>query len=239
MRSYWKVSTQQTRKDGYGAVYIEQQLIRYFSGKSSLILTLLGLLEVESGSVYIDGLDLSTLSRDSIRTHIITIPQDPVKLSGTVRQNIDPSEANLLSAAAGENNNARLILALTRVGMWDLIHDRGGLDADFSDMNLSQGQQQLFCLARAIHRREQSKIVLLDEPTSSVDRETDQRVLKVIHEEFKHCTVIAVAHRLETIIDSDLIVVMDAGRIQEAGKPNILLEQPGSGFKALWDSRNG
>lgn len=226
-------------KDRYGAADIDPRLIRYFSGKSSLILTLLCLLEIESGSVHIDGLDLSTLSRDSIRTHIITLPQDPVKLPGTVRQNLIPGEANLPNVVSDDVNNARLISALTKVGIWGLIEDRGGLDTDFSDIELSQGQQQLFCLARAVLRRERRSIVLLDEPTSSVDQETDQRVLKVIREEFKHCSVIAVAHRLETIIDSDVIVVMDGGRIQEVGEPKVLLGQLASGFRTLWDRRNG
>ncbi|ETS74059.1 hypothetical protein PFICI_13925 [Pestalotiopsis fici W106-1] len=209
------------------------------SGKSSLILTILRLLEIESGAISIDGVDLSTVSRESVRTRIITLPQDPVKLSGTVRQNLIPGEAASSLATAGGNEDERLESALTRVDMWDLIRERGGLDADFGDMELSQGQRQLFCLARAILRRNDSTIVLLDEPTSSIDRETDERVMKVIREDFKHCTVIAVAHRLETILDSDVIAVMDAGKIQEIGEPKALLGQADSRFKALWDSRNG
>lgn len=81
--------------------------------------------------------------------------------------------------------------------------------------------------------------MLLDEPTSSIDRETDERIMRVIHEEFKHYTVVAVAHRLETILHNDVIVVMDAGRIQETGEPKVLLGQAESGFRMLWDSRNG
>ncbi|KAI1857175.1 uncharacterized protein JN550_013412 [Neoarthrinium moseri] len=209
------------------------------SGKSSFILMLLSLLELESGSVHIDGQDLSKVSRDLLRTRIATLPQDSIKLSGSVRQNLMAAEASLSCQTAGRcNENARLTLALTKVGMWDLIQERGGLDADFSAMDLSQGQLQLFCLARAILHGNKRSIVLLDESTSNTDRETDQRIMHVIREEFKHCTVITVAHRLETIVDSDLVVVMNAGRIQEVGEPKVLLGQKESKFRILWDSRN-
>ncbi|KAI1841095.1 hypothetical protein JX266_012688 [Neoarthrinium moseri] len=209
------------------------------SGKSSFILMLLSLLELESGSVHIDGQDLSKVSRDLLRTRIATLPQDSIKLSGSVRQNLMAAEASLSCQTAGRyNENARLTLALTKVDMWDLIQERGGLDADFSAMDLSQGQLQLFCLARAILHGNKRSIVLLDESTSNTDRETDQRIMHVIREEFKHCTVITVAHRLETIVDSDLVVVMNAGRIQEVGEPKVLLSQKESKFRILWDSRN-
>lgn len=202
-------------------------------------MTILRLLELESGAISIDGVDLSTVPRELVRTRIITLPQDPVKLSGTVRQNLIPGETAASLTTAGGNEDERLESALTRVGMWDLIRERGRLDADFGDIELSQGQRQLFCLARAILRRNDSTIVFLDEPTSSIDRETDERVMRVIREDFKRCTVIAVAHRLETILDSDVIAVMDAGKIQEVGEPEALLGQDESRFKALWDSRNG
>lgn len=81
-------------------------------------------------SVHIDGLDLSTISRDLIRTRVITLPQDPVKFSNTVRQNLIPDEISLSSLSAGEDNNTRLKSALNKVGMWDLVHERGGLDAE-------------------------------------------------------------------------------------------------------------
>ncbi|KAL3417375.1 ABC multidrug transporter, partial [Phlyctema vagabunda] len=209
------------------------------SGKSSLILTLLRLLEVESGSVFIDGVDISTLSRDTIRSRIITLPQDPIQLAGTVRENLCPGAIHV-TGGAGEDD-ARLVSALRKVSIWETVHERGGLDAEFSKIALSHGQQQLFCLARAmlLVGREEKKIVLLDEPTSSVDRDTDAAVLQVVRDEFKHCTVVAVAHRLDSIVGCQAVVCMDAGRVVEVGEPRVLLAQEGSRFRMLWDARHG
>lgn len=152
-----------------------------------------------------------------------------MRIPGTIRENLNPFE----SIKSDED----LISALTKVKMWDAINAGGGLDAEFDKLSLSHGQQQLFSLARAIlHKR---KIVLLDEATSSVDHHTDEEVQKVIRAEFKDCTVLAVAHRLETIRNSDVVVVVDKGRIVEVGDPHKLRVEPGSLFKGLWDSRNG
>lgn len=132
-----------------------------------------------------------------------------------------------------------LVTALTKVNLWDAINNRdgGGLDADFDALGLSHGQQQFFCLARAILQKR--KVVLLDEATISVDRQTDQEVQKVIRTEFADCTVVAVAHRLETIGDSDVVVVIDQGSIVEVGDPKMLREEAGSLFKALWEDSHG
>ena len=99
---------------------------------------------------------------------------------------------------------------------------------------LSHGQRQLFCLARAMLRS--SKVLVIDEPTASVDLQTDQLVQMIISEHFKECTIITVAHRLQTIRHYDRIVVFGNGRIMEYGEPDVLLADEGSKFKALWDS---
>jgi ATP-binding cassette subfamily C (CFTR/MRP) protein 1 len=125
---------------------------------------------------------------------------------------------------------------LEKVFLWDKIFERGGLNVEFDTLGLSHGQQQLFSLARAMLNKR--KVVLLDEATSSLDRQTDEAIQKVIREEFKECTVLAVAHRLETIGDADVVVVVDRGKIVEVGDPKVLREED-SLFRALWENRHG
>ncbi|KAI8176490.1 ABC transporter atnG [Colletotrichum sp. SAR 10_86] len=134
------------------------------SGKSSLLLTLLRLLDTEpSGTISIDSESLTTMSRNKIRTSLTTLPQDPVLLPGTVRDNIDP---------AGHTPDADLIDVLRKTRIWDALESRGGLDAEMSEAGLSAGQKQLFCLARAVLKH--GHVVLLDEATSNVDHGTDE-----------------------------------------------------------------
>lgn len=176
-----------------------------------------------------DNIDLSTHPRREIRPRLITLPQDPVKLPGTVRTNLDPH-----GFFNGQSGEADLATALGKVLLWDdVIGHRGGLDADFNDLGLSHGQEQLFGLARAILHKERSSIILLDEATSSVDYETDKRLQNLLREEFSRHTVLAVAHRLDTIRDYNLVVVMERGRIAEVGNPRQLRDQEGSAFQRL------
>ncbi|KAF4934491.1 ABC transporter gloK [Colletotrichum fructicola] len=203
------------------------------SGKTSLLLTLLRLLETPSGSVQIDDVDLCSLSRKAIRPHFITLPQDPVTLPGSVRTNLDPN-----ASFDGESGDKALVEALEKTFLCDdVIKSRGGLDAEFAELGLSHGQQQLFALARAILHKDQSKVVLLDEATSSVDHGTDKMLQKVVREELASHTILAVAHRLDTIEDYDVVVVMDNGRIVEVGNPRQLREQTGSAFQRLYAAK--
>ncbi|KAJ0386297.1 hypothetical protein COL922a_004688 [Colletotrichum nupharicola] len=197
------------------------------SGKSSLLLALLRLLPLSSGSIHIDGLSLDRLPLLELRSALIAITQDQFVLPGTVRQNIDP-----FAAASDES----ITSTLTRLGLRDAIQEKGGLDAEFAEEALSHGQRQLFFLARAVLRREVGKIVLLDEATSSVDSHTERMVKDLIREEFKEHTVIAIAHRLETVADFDRVVVLDKGHIVEVGEPQSLLLEKGGKFKELWDA---
>ncbi|OBT65136.1 hypothetical protein VE03_04736 [Pseudogymnoascus sp. 23342-1-I1] len=197
------------------------------SGKSSFVALLLHMLEINSGSVTIDGVDLSTIPRKELRNRLTVIPQEPIFLNGTIRQNVDP--LNL-----AENDSA-VEEALIRVGLWSIVADAGGLDVPMEAEDLlSHGQRQLFCLARAMLRP--SKVLLIDEATASVDLQTDKFMQKIISDHFTDYTVIAVAHRLETIRNFDRIAVMENGRVVENGEPDALLADEGSKFKALWDS---
>jgi ATP-binding cassette subfamily C (CFTR/MRP) protein 1 len=185
------------------------------SGKSSLLLSLCRLIEIDSGSIIIDGVDLRTIPREVIRTRITAIPQDPFVLSDSVRVNADTS---------GEASDDAIISALKKVQLWDAIQTRGGLDTQMKSQPLSQGQQQLFCLARAMLRK--SKILILDEATSNVDSETDALMQQIIREVFAQNTIITVAHRLKTISDSDMVAVLHEGKLIEFGPPSELLQRP-------------
>ncbi|KAF4768608.1 hypothetical protein HAV15_002643 [Penicillium sp. str.  len=200
------------------------------SGKSTLALSLLRLNEINSGQIIIDGQDISLMSRSSIRQRISCLSQEPFLFPGTIRQNADP--LNVVSST-------QMIDALQSVGVWDSLAaslggtDEGILDSILDDSILSQGQKQLFCLARALLKR--SKILILDEPTSSLDPETDAKVQKVIRESFRDCTVIMVAHRIHSLLDFDQVAVLVSGQLIEMGHPQELLNKAGGEFAKLLD----
>ncbi|KAK7423467.1 hypothetical protein QQZ08_009036 [Neonectria magnoliae] len=199
------------------------------SGKSSLFLALLRLIDPSSGTITVDGLSLTSLPRETIRTRFIAITQDQFVLPGTVGQNINPFHAS---------SKTEMAEALRLVSLWDTIEERGGLEAPFEEDMLSHGQRQLFFLARAVLRNTIGRVVLLDEATSSVDSKTEEIVRRVVETRFREHTVISIAHHLDTIADFDRVVVMEKGRIVEAGKPGDLLASQ-SKFRALWDASLG
>jgi ATP-binding cassette, subfamily C (CFTR/MRP), member 1 len=192
------------------------------SGKSSLLLTLLRLLDPQSGTILIDGYDLSIIPREIIRNRFVAIPQDPFILSDTIRTNIDP---------LGTLPDDLLIFTLTKVHLWTTISARGGLNAQMKAQPLSQGQQQLFCLAKAMLRN--SKILILDEATSNLDEESERWIQEVIREEFKGWTIVMVAHRMESVLEMDMVAVLDKGELMEVGTPMELLGREGGVFRGL------
>jgi ATP-binding cassette subfamily C (CFTR/MRP) protein 1 len=197
------------------------------SGKSSFVAVLLHLLEIREGLIMIDGIDLSTIPRRVLRERLTVIPQEPIFIKGTIRQNLDPVDLRKDDSAPE--------VVLKKVGLWTIVTNAGGLDVPMEAEDLlSHGQRQLFCFARAMLRS--SKVLIIDEATASVDLQTDQLMQKIISEHFTDCTIIAVAHRLQTIRNFDRIVVFENGRIIEYGEPDALLADEGSKFKALWDS---
>lgn len=194
------------------------------SGKSSLLMTLLRLLDYRNGSITLDGVDLAGVPRQTIRSRVTALPQEAIVLPGSLRQNLDPRESS---------SQPQLRQALDKVGLLDIIEQRGGLDMTMADLSLSQGQLQLFAVARAcLHK---SKLLVLDEMTSSVDAVSEELMMKIILEEFQQSSIVAVAHRLQTIRDFDRVVVMDNGAIVETGAPRELLEREGGWFRAMWE----
>ena len=191
------------------------------AGKSSLISVLFRLVEPSSGDIVIDNIDTQLVGLHELRNKISIIPQDPVLFSGTVRRNLDPF--NLY-------DDTQLWAALNDANLSSAVHDMtGGLEGRIVEggLNLSVGQRQLLCLARALLKN--NKILVLDEATANVDLETDELIQKTIKTNFKGCTVITVAHRLNTIIDMDKVMVLDAGRVVEFDEPFTLLSK-GHGY---------
>lgn len=199
------------------------------SGKSSLLLTLFRIVEIESGGkIEIDGIDIRSISMKQLRENLAIIPQDPVLFAGTLASNLD---------ANGKVAPDDMWKALEAVSP-DLMRQfkaTGGLDTQISEGggNLSQGQRQLICLARALVKK--SKILVLDEATSSVDAQTDQQVQDTIRREFveKGVSVITVAHRLDTVLGYDKIAVLGEGELLEYGSPYDLLKIQNGEFRSL------
>lgn len=207
------------------------------SGKTSLLLTLLGLLETSFGDMKIDGVDLKATALQDIRSRLTVLPQDAVQFPGSVRDNLQLGRQYRDDESASLASDADLRAALEKVGLWQVIQraeNNDSLDTDFASLNLSHGQKQLFAIARTLLHK--SQVVFLDEATSSIDEHREAQVQKVMREALKGCTVLSVAHRLDSIIDFDKVVVMDSGKVIEVGDPKVLVKQDGSAFKKLRES---
>ena len=275
------------------------------AGKSSIFLALLRLVEIESGSVVIDGIDVSTLGLKDLRSRVSVIPQDPVLFTGTVRFNLDPfeqcsddelrealslahvwkalvvmaEEASLRQAREKEKEKAakeaadaedgdgaapvpaavaskdsmnegllinagESFMALSEAKRENLRHsefyeeiDPLDVEVEENGKNFSVGQRQLICMSRAIVRK--SKILLLDEATSAVDPATDQMIQKTIREVFDDNTILTIAHRIDTILDYDRILIIDSGNVLEYDSPDRLLSNPNSKFSEIVEESFG
>ncbi|XP_029315504.1 multidrug resistance-associated protein 4-like isoform X2 [Cottoperca gobio] len=185
------------------------------AGKSSLISALFRLAEPE-GRIMIDGFLTSEIGLHTLRQKMSIIPQDPVLFTGTMRKNLDPFR---------QHTDEDLWNALQEVQMKAVLEDLPNkLETILTESgsNFSVGQRQLVCLARAILRK--NRILIIDEATANVDPRTDSLIQQTIRDKFQECTVLTIAHRLNTIIDCDRILVLDAGRIQEYDEPYVLLQ---------------
>lgn len=185
------------------------------AGKSSLISLMFRMAEID-GSIIIDDVDTQKIGLHELRNKISIIPQDPVLFTGPLRKNLDPF---------GESSDEQLWKALEEVQLKSAVDDLPGqLDSEVSEggSNFSVGQRQLICLARAILR--QNHILMIDEATANVDPRTDSLIQKTIREKFKQCTVLTIAHRLNTIMDSDKVMVLNEGNVVEFNHPHVLLQ---------------
>ncbi|KAK4076388.1 hypothetical protein Trihar35433_2948 [Trichoderma harzianum] len=192
------------------------------SGKSSLLSTLFGLLDY-SGTITIDGLDISQLSKQALRSGLIVVPQHPVLFPGSLRSNLlydSDQQGQMLS-------DADIIALLERLEVWDAVCQSGSLDTEMADLALSYGQKQLLCLARAILRKDESRIVILDEAMSAVDHHTEELMIRALETEFNEHTIVSIVHRLNTVRNFDALVVLDQGKIVEMGIPGELITESG------------
>lgn len=190
------------------------------AGKSTLISALFRLAHID-GTITIDNIDTSKMGLTDLRSKISIIPQEPILFSASIRYNLDPFS---------KADDATLWKAIENVELKDSIES---LDSKVSEGggNFSAGQRQLVCLARAIVRN--NKILVMDEATANVDQNTDALIQKAIRKSFKDCTVLTVAHRLNTIMDSDRVIVMDAGQMVEFASPHELLQNSASFFSKM------
>ncbi|XP_069810525.1 ATP-binding cassette sub-family C member 10 isoform X2 [Dendropsophus ebraccatus] len=197
------------------------------SGKSTLFLALFRMMELNSGSILIDDISTQELSLDVLRSRLAIIPQDAFLLSGSVRENLDP---------LSRHTDTKLLDVLEQCHLHELVTRMGGLDADVGERgkNLSLGQRQLLCLARALLT--EAKILCIDEATASVDHQTDHLLQVTIRQKFQERTVLTIAHRLHTIMDSDRVLVMHAGKVAEFDSPTVLSSRKDSHLSRLIQS---
>ncbi|KAI1286715.1 ATP-binding cassette sub-family C member 3 [Halotydeus destructor] len=195
------------------------------AGKSSLTVALFRIVEPATGTVTIDGVDVTRIGLHSLRSRLTIIPQDPVLFTGTLRLNLDP---------LGDHDDSELWTVLKLAHLQQFVNSlESGLEHAITEggENLSVGQRQLVCLARALLRK--SKILILDEATAAVDLETDDLIQETIRNQFHDCTILTIAHRLNTILDYDRILVMDEGTLAEYDTPKALFDDENSVFYSM------
>ncbi|CCD69453.1 ABC-type glutathione-S-conjugate transporter [Caenorhabditis elegans] len=200
------------------------------AGKSSLTLALFRIIEADGGCIEIDGTNIADLLLEQLRSRLTIVPQDPVLFSGTMRMNLDPFFAFSDDQIWEALRNAHLdsFVKSLQEGLHHHISEGGE--------NLSVGQRQLICLARALLRK--TKVLVLDEAAAAVDVETDSLLQKTIREQFKDCTVLTIAHRLNTVMDSDRLLVLDKGCVAEFDTPKKLLSNPDGIFYSMAKDAN-
>lgn len=195
------------------------------SGKSTLIQALFRVVEPSGGRILIDGIDIGKIGLQDLRSRLGIIPQDPTLFQGTMRTNLDTLQ---------EHSDQDIWEVLNKCRLADIVRqDQRLLEAPVAEdgENWSVGQRQLVCLARVLLKRR--RILVLDEATASIDTATDNVIQETIREETNGCTVITVAHRIPTVIDNDLVLVLDDGKVIEYDSPTRLLEDSSSSFSKL------
>ncbi len=184
-----------------------------------------------TGTILIDGIDISRIPLNVLRSKLCIIPQDPVMFSTSVRFNLDPFD---------EYTDEAIWDALDNVDMKQFVFDLPNkLQEQVAEggENISVGQRQLICIGRALLRK--PRILIMDEATASIDTETDEFIHKMIRQKFKNVTILTIAHRLHTIMDSARVLVMEAGLVAEYDVPEVLLSKENGLFKKMWSRHLG
>jgi len=198
------------------------------SGKSTLALSLLRMVEATEGRIIIDGIDISTIGLEDLRRNITMISQDVALFSGTVRSNLDPF---------GHYSNVECLDVLRRCHLTALLERRYKTTPNILDIpidrggSLSAGERQLMALARAILRR--TSVIIMDEATSQIDVKLDEEIQRTIREELQGTIVLTVAHRLNTVLDYDRVLVLGEGKVIEFDTPASLLKKQGGVFRTM------
>ncbi|KAF4340735.1 multidrug resistance [Fusarium beomiforme] len=195
------------------------------SGKSTLVNSLLGLVQVSSGLISIDDVDISTLSKDEVRSRFVVLPQESLILSVSIRD---------YARLFGISDDQEIVQGLKKTGLWQAIEQGGGLDMIVSSDTFSHGERQLFAMTLACLKK--GKIVLMDEPTSHVDNDIQTQLRQRVFDTFPESTVLCVTHQVATIVEFDTVLVLDDGKIVEQGDPKELLRQPTSRFAQLYSA---
>ncbi|XP_060117019.1 ATP-binding cassette sub-family C member 6 [Heteronotia binoei] len=198
------------------------------AGKSSLAMGLLRLVEAAEGDILVDGINIAQLGLHDLRSKITIIPQDPVLFPDSLRRNLDP---------LNEYSDEDIWIALERVLLKSFVldqPDRLAYECSEGGRNLSVGQRQLICLARALLRK--TRILVLDEATAAVDPKTDVQLQATLKTQFSECTVLTIAHRVKTIMDYDRILVMESGHVAEFDIPEALIAQKGLFYRMAEES---
>ena len=210
------------------------------SGKSTIALCLFRILEAKEGNIYIDDVDISQIGLKKLRSNITIIPQDPTLMEGSLKFNIDPL-----------NNHTELEIesVMREIGFWYICErnleenknkpdNEKGLNMIITENggNISIGERQLICITRAILRK--SKIIVMDEATASIDVNTENIIQKAISNLLNDSTILTIAHRIKTVINSDRILVLDNGEVVEFDKPKTLLENKNSMFYEFYNNAN-
>eukprot|EP01135_Chromosphaera_perkinsii_P000783 Nk52_evm71s151 gene=Nk52_evmTU71s151 len=198
------------------------------AGKSTITLAMFRFMEALEGRIKVDGIDISQIGLEDLRSNISIIPQDPVLFAGSIRSNLDPFN---------ECSDYEMWKALENVELGDYVRSlEGQLDYEVTENgeNISVGQRQLMCLARALLKK--SSLLIMDEATANVDVETDDLIQETIRKHFKNSTILTIAHRLKTIIDYDRVLVLDAGKVAEYDTPKKLLQIEDGIFKSMCEN---
>lgn len=195
------------------------------AGKSTITLAITRIVEIFEGQIKIDGVDVGQIKLDDLRSRITVIPQDPTMFKGTLKFNLDPEN---------KNTDEEIYKIIEQAQLQELVDsDPAGIEMEISEngSNLSSGERQLICICRAILRK--SKLVILDEATANIDVITEQKIQTLINTQFVDSTMVVIAHRINTIIQSDRVLVLSFGEIQEFDTPQNLMADGDSEFSKL------